>query len=126
MIAMKILLVFIYQGELRGLRDSQVKNICNDIVYFAATLIKQSNNNIKRQWLEKVFNKYTKNKTRWGYQLLIVDKHCNYVNLSFVNYIKKYQIIVFILLPYFTHQLQLLDIRLYCGLIKLTQKSYQI
>lgn len=47
-VAIKILSILIYQGECRNLQDSQAKNVDINTVYFIATLIRQSNNNIKR------------------------------------------------------------------------------
>ena len=67
-----------------------------------------------------MFDKYIKEKAKQGYWLLIVDGHCSYVNLSFLDYVKKHQIIILILPPHFTYWLQSLDI----GLFSPFSKSY--
>lgn len=66
-VVMKILSYFIYQKKAEHLKDIWVKNIDNNTIYFAATLIGQSNNNIKRQQIERMFDKHTKKKAQQEY-----------------------------------------------------------
>lgn len=74
---------------------------------------------MNRCWLEMVFDKYIKKKTSVrGYQLLLVDGYYSHMNLDFFNYTDQNQIIVLVLLPHNTNQLQLLDIRLFSPLSK--------
>lgn len=44
---------------------------------------------------------------------MIVDGHFSHVNLSFIDYIERYCIIVLVLPPHAIHQLQLLDVDLF-------------
>lgn len=75
MLKMKITLVFIYQKELRDLKDSWVEVIGDYTFYFAATPTSWSNTNIQERWIEKVFDKHTKKKAGQEYWLLIVARH---------------------------------------------------
>ena len=122
-VAIKIPPVLIYQGESGDLRDSWVEDVGDDTVYFAATPTGWSNNGIGRQWIEKVFDKHTKEKAGRGYRLLIVDGHCSHVNLSFLDYAERHRIIVLILPPHSTHRLQPLDVGLFSPLSKAYSKE---
>lgn len=61
-IIMNIPLILIYQEESGDLQDSQIKDVSDNTIYFAATPSRQNNNNIKRQQIKKMFNKYIKKK----------------------------------------------------------------
>ena len=66
-----------------------------------------------------VFDKYTKEKEgNRGFRLLLVDEHYSHINLDFFDYAVKNQIIVLVLLPYVTYQLQPLDVGLFLPLSK--------
>ena len=66
-----------------------------------------------------VFDKHTKKKADvWGYQLLLVDRHYNHINLNFFDYADQNQIIVLVLPLYAIYWLQLLDIGLFLSLNK--------
>lgn len=68
-----------------------------------------------------MFNKYIKKKVRQEYQLLIIDRHSySHMNLLFLNYVERHQIIVLILPPHSSHRLQLLDV----GLVLPLNKAY--
>ncbi len=76
----------IYKRELGDLRNTWTDDIGQDTVYFAAKPTGWSNNKIGRQWLEMVFDKYTKEKVgNRGYRLLLVDGHCSHFNLDFFD-----------------------------------------
>ena len=66
-VAMKIPPCLIYQGESEDLRDTWVENTSDNTVYFTATPTGWSNNDIGRQWIEKVFDRHTKEKAGRGY-----------------------------------------------------------
>lgn len=55
--------------------------------------------------------------------MLIVNRHCSHINLFFLDYVKEYRIIVLILPPHFTHQLQSLDIDLFSIFHKVYSKE---
>ncbi len=81
----------IYKGESGDLRNTWTNDIGQDTVYFAATLTGWNINKIGRQWLEMVFDNYTKEKEgNRGYRLLLVDGHCSHVKLDFFDYVDKH------------------------------------
>ena len=107
---------FIYQGDSGDLRDSWIDDLEEETVHFAATPTSWSCNCVGQQWLETVFDCYTKAKAGQGYRLLLVDGHYSHVNLSFFDYADKYSIIVLVLPPHSTHRLQPLDVGLFSPL----------
>jgi hypothetical protein len=83
---MKLLLALIYKGELANLLDLWLVDFsARDEAYFAATLNGWSCDSLRLQWLQKGFHSHTKDKARNRLQLLIVDGHSNYVNLSLLS-----------------------------------------
>ncbi len=101
------------------MKNTWTDDIGQDTVYFAATPTSWSHNKIGRQWLEIVFDKYTKGKTgNCGYRLLLVNGHCSHVNLNFFDYADKHQITVLVLPPHVTHRLQPLEVGLFSPLSK--------
>jgi hypothetical protein len=72
-----------------------------------------SNNVIGLVWLQKVFKKYTKPKRATQKYLLIMDGHSSHVNMTFVNWADENNIILLILPPHTTHQLQPLDVGMF-------------
>ncbi len=73
----------------------------------------QTDNTLGLQQLEKVFDPHTKTKARGRRHLLIVDGHSSHVNMKFIKAADRLGIIILILLPYSTHQLQPLDVGLF-------------
>jgi hypothetical protein len=90
-----------------------------------------SNNNIGLAWLEQVFDRHTKKKTRRTWQLLIVDGHGSHVTLEFIEYCYQYKMLLLILPPHLTHTLQPHDVVMFKSLLSgyssklsdLTQRS---
>lgn len=58
----------------------------------------------------KYFNKYTKNRKKGKYQILILNKYKNYKSKAFQVYYKKNNIIYLYLLLHSNHLIQLFDI----------------
>ena len=72
----------IYKGITGDLQSSWVDDFQpEDTAYFAATANGWTCNTLGVQWLEKVFNRYTKAKAGNRRRLLIVDGHSSYVNM---------------------------------------------
>ncbi len=113
----------IYQRESRDLKDSWIKDLGEEKVHFATTSTGYSCNSIGQQWLETVFNCYTKTKAGQSYQLLLVDGYYSHINLFFFNYADKHWIIVLVLPPYSTHCLQPRDVGLFSPLSQVYSKE---
>ena len=109
--------LLIYQGQSHDLLDTWVQDVNDTEAYFAASEKGWTNNNLGLQWLEKVFNKFTKSQVGRSHRcLLLVDGHSSHVNLSFLEYADANGIIILVLPPHTTHQLQPLDVGLFSPL----------
>lgn len=109
----------IYQERSGNLRDIWTDDIGQDTTYFTAIPTGWSSNKIGRQWLKMVFNKHTKEKAGIrGYRLLLVDGYSSHVNLDFLDYIDKNQIIILVLSPYAIYRLQPYNIGVFSSLSK--------
>ena len=62
-------------------------------------------------WLQSVFERYTKEKVNRSRRLLIVDGHSSHFNLE----CDRRRILVLVLPPHSTHRLQPLDIKLFAS-----------
>lgn len=72
-----------------------------------------SNGDIGLAWLEQVFNRYTKEKARRKWRLLILDGHGSHVTMDFINYCDNNKILLAVLPPHSTQTLQPLDVVLF-------------
>jgi hypothetical protein len=103
----------VYKGESHDLQSSWIDELGDDKVYFAASNNGWSCDNLGLEWLEKVFNKYTKAKAGRARRLLIVDGHSSHVNMRFLDVADRERILVHQFPAHSTHRLQLLDISVF-------------
>jgi hypothetical protein len=68
-----------------------------------------TNNEIGLAWLRQVFDRFSKQKARRKYRLLILDGHGSHVTMDFINYCDQNKILLAVLPPHSTHTLQPLD-----------------
>ena len=68
------------------------------------------------KWLQEVFKLYTRPIRASTKHLLIVDGHSSHVNLCFIKWASEHSIIILILPPHSTHQLQPLDLNCFSPL----------
>jgi DDE superfamily endonuclease len=77
----------IYKGESHDLLSSWVEDLKEgDQAYFASTKNGWSCDQLGLQWLQKVFEPYTREKAGNRRRLLIVDGHSSHVNLKFIDW----------------------------------------
>ena len=105
----------IYKGESHDLQSTWVQDLQeSDQCYFAATANGWSCDRLGLVWLEKVFERHTKQKCRGTRRrLLLVDGHSSHVNMKFIELADRLRILVMILPPHSTHRLQPLDVGLF-------------
>ena len=72
----------LYQGKSHDLQTTSVENIGEAIVHFACTEKGWTTHEISLQWVETIFDRYTKKKKR-DKRLLIVDGNASHVNMAF-------------------------------------------
>ena len=104
----------IYQGASHDLQSTWVEDVKEgEEVYFASTENGWSCNTLGLDWLERVFERHTKEEAGNRRRLLLVDSHSSHINIAFLNKADELKILLMILLLYSTHRLQPLDIGLF-------------
>ena len=104
----------IYQGKSYDLQSSWIEDLQeSEQAFFAASEHGWTNDALGLQWLEKLFDRHTKDKAGNRRRLLILDGHSSHVNMTFIESAHAKRIIVMILPPHSTHRLQPLDIGLF-------------
>lgn len=104
----------VYQGKSHDLRSSWIEDLQeSQLAIFAASERGWTNDALGLQWLEQLFDRYTKDKAGNRRRLLILDGHSSHVNMAFIDSAHNKRIIVMILPPHSTHRLQPLDVGLF-------------
>ena len=107
----------IYKSESGSLQDTWLEDWnLEETAYFSATTNGWSCSELGFDWLNKVFDRYTRDKARLRRRLLIVDGHSSHVNWKFIERCDVLRILVLVLPPHSTHRLQPLDISLFSPL----------
>ena len=106
--------LLVYRGKSGDLMSTWVDEVIAESgVHFAVSDNGWSNNAIGLSWLKQVFQRYTKPARTNTKRLLIIDGHSSHVNMEFINYADCHNIIILILPPHTTHQLQPLDVGMF-------------
>jgi hypothetical protein len=102
----------IFQSANESIRDTWVEGIKvrKHQVHVTSTPSGWSNNDVGLAWLEQVFNRYTKEKARRSWRLLIVDGNGSHLTKGFIKFCYQNRILLAILPPHSTHTLQPLDV----------------
>jgi hypothetical protein len=102
----------IYQSDASAIRSSWVEDIkaVEHSVHVTSSPSGWTNNDIGLASLEQVFDRYTKEKARQSYRLLILDGHGSHVTMDFIEYCDQNKILLAIFPPHSTHTLQPLDV----------------
>jgi hypothetical protein len=114
----------IYQGTSGDLQNSWVDALTErDEAFFTSSKSGWSNNDFALNYLKQIFDRYTRKKAGRGRRLLIVDGHQSHVNWEFLTTCNRLRILVCILPPHTTHQIQPLDVGLFQSLVTAYSKS---
>jgi hypothetical protein len=102
----------IYQAKNGAIRDTWVESITSGehAVHVVSSPSGWTNNDIGLSWIQQVFDRYTKEKCRRSYRLLILDGHGSHVTMDFIEYCHQNRILLAIFPPHSTHTLQPLDV----------------
>lgn len=107
----------IYQADSGDLMDTWVEDWAPDQqAFFGSSANGWSSNAFGLDWLRNVFERFTAPTAGNRRRLLLVDGHNSHMNLQFVEECDKLRIILIILPPHSTHQLQPLDVGLFSPL----------
>jgi len=109
--------LLLYKGVSKDLQDSWVEDLGErERFFFGTTKNGWTNDAYGLEWLKRVFEPLTRPKRATTKRLLIVDGHSSHVNLAFIKYAVSHGIIICILPPHSTHQLQPLDLNCFLPL----------
>ena len=79
-----------------------------------------TNDQLGFQWLESIFDPYTKDRTKGTHRLLILDGHNSHLIPLFDQFYTEHQIILLCMPPYSLYLLQPLDV----GCFSVLKRSY--
>ena len=107
----------IYEGK-AGLQSSWVDAVetYKHQLFFANSASGWTNNELGLAWLEQVFQRFTKEKARRQWRLLILDGHGSHVTTEFIDFCDANKILLAVFPPHATHTLQPLDVGLFSPL----------
>ena len=101
----------IYKGASGDLQDTWMEDLGEkEQAFFASSANGWSSNAFGLTYLTQVFDPSMRAKTSRKRRLLIVDGHSNHVNMEFIRTCDHLKILLMILPPHSTHQLQPLDV----------------
>jgi hypothetical protein len=97
----------VYQG-VTGLQSSWLEDVQagKHEAFFANSPTGWSNNSLGLAWPQQVFQRYTAEKARRRWRLLILDRHASHLNIDFVKFYHAQKIILAVFSPHATHSLQ--------------------
>jgi hypothetical protein len=112
-----LLSALIYKGK-AGLQSSWVDNVeaRKHKVFIVNSNSGWTNNNIGLAWLEQVSERYTKQKARQQWRLLLVDGHGSHLTRASIDFCDAKKILLAVFPPHSTHTLQPLDVVLFSSL----------
>ena len=93
--------------------------------FFTSSHTGWTNEELGYSWLEKVFDRATKEKTHDGrdLRLLFVDGYNSHVNMKFLDWCDRNKVLVAVYPPHSTHRLQPLDVSLFSPLANFYSQS---
>lgn len=102
----------IYEAANKGIQSNWVEDIRvgETTAHVTSSPSGWTNNDIGLSWLEQVFDRYTKKKSRRDWRLLIVDGHGSHLTMDFLDYCEQNRILLAVFPPHSTHTLQPLDV----------------
>ena len=107
-------LSLIYEGK-AGIQSGWVDAIeaRNHEVFVSNSTSGWTNNDLGLAWLQQVFERFTRERAKRDYRLLILDSHGSYLTTEFKDFCDANRILLAVFPPHATHSLQLLDVVLF-------------
>ncbi|KNG52878.1 pogo transposable [Stemphylium lycopersici] len=111
--------MLIYEGK-AGIQSSWVDALDEDLhrAFVTNSPTGWSNNELGLAWLTEVFERYTHEKARRQWRLLILDGHGSHLTREFIEYCDSKKILLAVYPPHSTHTLQPLDVVMFSPLAK--------
>jgi hypothetical protein len=109
----------IYQG-ISGVQSSWVDDLVaeQEESFVSRSPSGWTNNDIGLTWLEQALCRFTKEKARRDYRLLIFDDYGSHVTTGFIDFCDGNRILLAVFSLHATHSLQPLDVVLFAPLLK--------
>ena len=78
----------IYEAANKGIQSAWVEDIKagKHNVFITSSPSSWTNNDIRLAWLKQVFNRYTKEKARRSYRLLVLNGYGSHITMDFIDY----------------------------------------
>ncbi|KAK1920131.1 hypothetical protein P3342_002427 [Pyrenophora teres f. teres] len=116
----------IYEGK-AGIQSSWVSELQAEIheVFVANSTSGWTNNELGLAWLEQIFDRFTRDKARRRWRLLILDGHGSHVTSDFINFCGANKILLAVFPPHSTHSLQPLDVVMFAPLANAYSQQLQ-
>jgi hypothetical protein len=102
----------VYEAAGKAIQSNWVQDIDAEkhSVHVSVSPSGWTNNDIGLAWLEQVFDRYTKDKARRKYRLLILDGHGSHLTDDFLEYCHNHKILLVFYPPHSTQTVQPLDV----------------
>ncbi|KAK1912811.1 hypothetical protein P3342_004747 [Pyrenophora teres f. teres] len=116
----------IYEGK-AGIQPSLVRELQPDLqdVFVAKSTSGWTNSELGLAWLEQIFNRFTIDKARRRWRLLILDGHGSHVTSDFINFCDAHKILVAVFPPHSIHIPQPLDVVMFTPLANAYNQKLQ-
>jgi hypothetical protein len=110
----------IFEAKNGNIRDTWVNELRpdEDSIFVTSSPSGWTNEELGLAWLRDIFDRYTKEKARRSYRLLVTDGHSSHVSKPFIDYCDQNRILLAIYPPHSTHTLQPLDVVLFSPLAR--------
>jgi hypothetical protein len=110
--------VLLFASKNSTLQSTWVKDIkaTKHSAHIRSTPTRWSNNEMGLDWLKTVFDRYTKEKARNSWRMLILNGHGSHLTAAFIEYCFENKILLIIYPPHATHTLQPLDVVMFRSL----------
>ncbi|KAF4287008.1 hypothetical protein CNMCM8689_001357 [Aspergillus fumigatus] len=117
----------IYQAISGDIQDSWLQDFDPEQhgCFFASSPSGWTNDKLGLAWLKDIFDRYTKEKARRRWRLLILDGHGSHLTMEFINYCDDNKILLMTYPPYSTHSLQPLDVGIFSPLATAYSKQLE-
>ena len=102
----------IYAADSKNIQLSWVEDVKvgEHMAFFGVSGSGWSNDSLGLAWLQQVFDRFTKDKARRKYRLLLMDGHGSHLTEEFLEYCHRHKILLGVYPPHSTHTLQPLDV----------------
>ena len=117
----------IYAADSKNIQDTWVEDVKvgEHMAFFGVSTTGWTNDGLGLAWLQQVFQRFTAEKARRKYRLLLIDGHGSHLTEEFLEYCHRHKILLAVYPPHSTHTLQPLDVVMFKPLSTAYSKELQ-